>query len=437
MSKVKIQGHASGSGVLTVTAPNTSTDRTITLPDTTGTLLDENSSVPAANLTGTVADARISTLTASKLTGALPAISGASLTGINIPSGRKNIMFNGAMNISQRTTSTASVTSAAYGACDRYKFIINGGGTFTISQENDAPAGFHKSLKANCTTAQGSLGANDYGYFSQKIESQDTKHLAYGTSSAKTITLSFWVKCSQTGTLQAGIVHYASSENRHIGGTYTINAANTWEKKTMTFVGDTAAAGAGNFDTARGFEVEWFLISGSSRTGGSVPSSWGTMAQTNRNAGSNISIGDSTSDTWQITGVQLEVGDTATDFEYRSYGEELALCQRYYYAFLGGGQGTGHIGIGHYTLSSYLNISGGAFPVTMRTTPSYVITNGSSYWNIYRNDTGDHFDSISSSTINQNSWTVVGTVGVSGTQGMVGSAALGNAAGKLHFDAEL
>jgi hypothetical protein len=83
MAKVKIQGHASGTGILTVTAPNTSTDRTITLPDTTGTLLDENSSVPAANLTGTVADARISALTASKLTGALPAISGASLT--NLP----------------------------------------------------------------------------------------------------------------------------------------------------------------------------------------------------------------------------------------------------------------------------------------------------------------------------------------------------------------
>ena len=83
MAKVKIQGNASGTGVLTVTAPNTSTDRTITLPDTTGTLLDENSSLPAANLTGTVADARISTLTASKLTGALPAISGANLTGLS------------------------------------------------------------------------------------------------------------------------------------------------------------------------------------------------------------------------------------------------------------------------------------------------------------------------------------------------------------------
>ena len=101
----------------------------------------------------------------------------------------------------------------------------------------------------------------------------------------------------------------------------------------MTFAGDTASAGTGNFDTARGFEVEWFLASGSDRTGGSVPSSWGAMAQTNRNAGSNISIGDSTSDTWQITGVQLEVGDTATDFEHRSYGEELALCHRYFERF--------------------------------------------------------------------------------------------------------
>ena len=282
--------------------------------------------------------------------------------------GRKNIMFNGAMQVSQRTTSTTGVTSATYGACDRYKLIINGGGTFTISQENDAPAGFYKSLKANCTTAQGSLGANDYGYVSQKIESQDTKHLAYGTSSAKTITLSFWVKCSQTGTLQAGIVHYASGGNRHIGGTYVINAADTWEQKTMTFAGDTTRVG--NFDTARGFEVEWFLISGSARTGGSVPSSWGTMAQTNRNAGSNISIGDSTSDTWQITGVQLEVGSVATDFEHRRIGEELSLCQRYYYELQVGSGTFAGISVGSTSVRFPVIL-----PVPLRAEPS-IASNG-------------------------------------------------------------
>ena len=353
-------------------------------------------------------------------------------------SGRKNMVINGDMKISQRTTSTTGVTSATYGACDRYKLINSGLGTFTISQENDAPAGFHKSFKMNCTTAYGSAGSGDYNYVSQKIESQDTKHLAYGTSSAKTITLSFWVKCSQTGTLQAGIVHYASSENRHIGGTYTINAANTWEKKTMTFVGDTAAAGAGNFDTARGFEVEWFLASGSDRTSGSVPSSWGTMAQTNRNAGSNISIGDSTSDTWQITGVQLELGSTATDFEHRSYGEELALCQRYYYLHATKEGGAHPIGSAAFQTTNFADFNL-HFPTTMRTKPTLEYVSGTDYYSVYANDQLDHFSGFATRNTSPNAAQIYtnGGMGTGITAGKAGVAYTRNDNAFMAFTAEL
>ena len=279
-------------------------------------------------------DTVASGLASSKLTGALPAISAASLT--NVPKdvtvgGRKNMIINGAMQIDQRTTSKTGVTSSGYHTLDRWKLDNSGLGTFTMSRSGDAPSGFYSSLKMDCTTAYGSAGGDDFNAIHQDLEAYDGVSLGYGTSDAKSLTVSFWVKCSQTGTLQFNLLHYASS-TRQISATYTINAANTWEKKTITFAGDTSQAS--DNDNSKGLVFEWFLASGTGRTsGGSPQTSWGAYALTKRNAGSTISIGDSTSDTWQITGVQAEIGSTATDFEYRSYGEELSLCQRYYQQF--------------------------------------------------------------------------------------------------------
>ena len=274
-------------------------------------------------------DTVASGLASSKLTGALPAISAASLT--NVPKdttvgGRKNMVINGAMQVAQRGTSQAGYTAGGYYTCDRWFHDKDGStGTFTMTQEADAPDGFKNSLKVNCTTA-GSSGA--YNAIQTRLESQDTAHLAYGTSSAKAITLSFWVKVSQTGNQQMNLIHHADAGSRMISFVYTINQANTWEKKTVTFAGDTTRVG--DDDNTIGFYLEWFLSSYSGRTGSAVQTSWGAYTNTARFEGATISIGDSTSDTWQITGVQLEVGSTATDFEGRSYGEELALCQRYF-----------------------------------------------------------------------------------------------------------
>ena len=271
------------------------------------------------------------TIDATKLTGDLPAISAASLT--NVPKdttvgGRKNMIINGAMQIDQRATSKTSVASTGYHTLDRWKLDNSGLGTFTMSRSADAPSGFYSSLKMDCTTAYGSAGADDFNAIHQDLESYDGVSLGYGTSDAKSLTVSFWVKCSQTGTLQFNLLHYASS-TRQISATYTINTANTWEKKTITFAGDTSQAS--DNDNSKGLVFEWFLASGTGRTsGGSPQTSWGAYALNKRNAGSTISIGDSTSDTWQITGVQAEIGSTATEFEHRSYGEELALCQRYF-----------------------------------------------------------------------------------------------------------
>ena len=329
MAKVKITGHASGTGVITVTAPNTSTDRTITLPDSTDTL--------------------IGSATTDALT-----------TRVNGAGGRKNMVINGAMNVAQRGASQAGYTAGGYYTCDRWKHDKDGStGTYTMTQEADAPTGFKNSLKLNCTTA-GSGG--DYDAIHNKIEAQDLSHLEWGTASAKPITLSFWVKVSQTGTMQFNLLHYADAGTRQISYLYTIDAANTWEKKTVTFAGDTVRAN--DDDNTQGFILEWFLNSYGGRTGSSVLTSWGSYTNAARFEGATIQIGDSTSDTWQIAGVQLEVGSVATDFEHRSYGEELALCQRYYHTAA-------------YRLASHTQTTAVLFnldfPSTMRAIPSLSI----------------------------------------------------------------
>ena len=313
MAKVKITGHASGTGVVTVTAPNTSTDRTITLPDTTGTLLDENSSVPAANLTG-----------------ALPAISGASLTSVNaVNGGRKNMIINGAMNVAQRGTSSTGFTNGGggYKTVDRY-YMGEGGapsGVFTITQDTDAPVGFVSSTKWDCTTAA-SMAAGDFLYVEQKIEAQDLQHLNYGTASALQTTLSFWVKSNKTGTYV--VWFYQDDDGRHVQSQYTVNIADTWEKKTCVVPADTT--GVIDNNTGAGSRVRFVLGTGTTNSSGTAPTAWAADSNANRFAGQTVNISDSTSNYFNITGVQLELGSVATDFEHRSYGEELALCQRYY-----------------------------------------------------------------------------------------------------------
>ena len=326
MAKVKIQGHASGTGILTVTAPNTSTDRVITLPDSTDTL--------------------IGAATTDALT-----------TRINTTSGRKNMVINGAMQVAQRGASETGYTAGGYYTCDRwFHDKAAATGTFTMTQQADAPDGFKNSLKVDCTTA-GTSG--DYNAIQTKLESQDTAHLAYGTSSAKAVTLSFWVKVSQTGTMQFNLIHHADAGTRQISYLYTISAADTWEKKTVTFAGDTVRVG--DDDNTQGFYLEWFLSSYSGRTGSAVLTSWGAYTNAARFEGATISIGDSTSDTFQLAGVQLEVGSVATDFEGRSYGEELALCQRYFE--LGGTNRGGTDGSGIQNMTYF-------YKVTKRATPT-------------------------------------------------------------------
>ena len=239
--------------------------------------------------------------------------------------GNKNLIINGAMTVSQRGNSTG-VTASAYCGPDRFQTVLSSAGTWSVSQSTTNPAGFANSLKYDCTTADASLSAGDYLILYYKFEGQDLQHLKKGTADAKKLTLSFWIRSNKTGTYQVNL--YDNDNARNIGKTYTIDTADTWEHKTLTFDGDTT----GTFDnnTSQSMNIEWWFAAGSNFNSGSVPTSWEATADADRAAGLNVNLADSTSNELYITGVQLEVGEKATDFEHRSYGDELFRCQRYY-----------------------------------------------------------------------------------------------------------
>ena len=245
------------------------------------------------------------------------------------PLSNRNLFINGSMQVAQRGTSKTGLTGTSIPTCDRMNWVLNTAGTWTVSQESDGPKGFAKSFKALCTTADASPAAGDYAILQYKVEAQDVQHLNYGTSDALQMTVSFWVKSNKTGNASFAILQTDNSY-RQMGNSYTINAANTWEYKTINIPADTS--GVINDDNGEGFLVEWWSNSGSTFTGGSHSTTWEANTDADRNA-SNIGVGQAVNDYWQITGIQLEIGEKATPFEHRSYGDELARCQRYFYAY--------------------------------------------------------------------------------------------------------
>ena len=237
-----------------------------------------------------------------------------------------NMVVNGGMTVAQRSSSVTGVTTAGYRTCDRMEVNMNNLGTYTVTQENDAPEGFANSLKIDCTVADASPDSSDYVFFAHKLEGQNLQHLKKGTSDALPVTLSFWVKSNMTGTYQ---VNARDQDNvRYISASYTVNASGAWEYKTITLAGDTT--GALDNDANESLKLEWWLDSGSNFNSGTLNTSWTAANNANRNAGTTVNIGDSTSNYWQITGVCLNVGDSAIDFPHESYGDTLARCQRYF-----------------------------------------------------------------------------------------------------------
>ena len=279
--------------------------------------------------------------------------------------GRRNLIINGAMQVAQRGDATGK-TSGAYYASDRFQTSLVSIGTWSIENVSDSPAAFSNSHKLTCTTQTGTFSAGDFAYCRQKIEAQNLQQLDYGQSSAKTFTISFYVKSNKTGNASLEISQPDSSPTRAVALQYTINTANTWEYKEITVVGDTS--GVINNDNGTGLQLFWWLRSGSTYTGGSHQTAWYERSNSDRNA-SNLDVGSSADDYWQITGVQLEVGEQATPFEHRSFGEELALCERYFT-----NQDVGTLRLSVVRTSDNLRRAYAFFPVTMRANPTIVRT---------------------------------------------------------------
>tara|TARA_B110000285_G_scaffold228292_1_gene291054 strand:- start:162 stop:1199 length:1038 start_codon:yes stop_codon:yes gene_type:complete len=279
--------------------------------------------------------------------------------------------INGDMSVWQRGTSFTGLSSGNPLSADRMYFKITSSGTWTLTRESDAPAGtgFTYSLKALCTSADSS--ANQLRLY-HTFEGQDVTQLAYGTSSAKSLAVSFWVKSNVTGT-------YSSSLESHITGrqaslNFTVDSAGTWEKKELIFGGDSASAITATNGSGITMSI-WLGSLASLGTGGTTNGQWVTdSSYTRLNGGGNVYLGDTANNYLQITGLQIESGDTATDFEHRSYGEELAACERYFQKFGGTAYATIASGMQPNTTNAKFHLS---YRQEMRSAPSITIGVGS------------------------------------------------------------
>ena len=237
--------------------------------------------------------------------------------------GRRNIIINGGMQVAQRGTSETGVVTAGYYTCDRWKFDRNSG-TYTVTQGTSGPSGFGNTFKIE-TTATGS-GSNVT--INQRLEGKDVQCLGFGTPDAKSVTVSFWVKTNVVGTYTFELYHQDS--NRQVSKNYTVNSSGTWEYKTITLPPDTSNGFAN--DNNLSLYAFWWIAAPSSFTSGTQnTSAWASSTNANRVSPDIVDISDTVGNYFEITGVQLELGKVATPFEHaRSFGEELALCQRYY-----------------------------------------------------------------------------------------------------------
>ena len=246
--------------------------------------------------------------------------------------GLRNLIINGAMQVAQRGTSHSLAHDGTTGAYTTDRFVVAMSGAdqwdCTVTQSSTAPDGYANSLLVTTGTAETTIDADEYMSVQYKVEAQDLQHIASGTAAAKAMTLSFWVRSSQTGTF-AFAIYKGDNTGRGISATYTISSANTWEYKTIAIPGDTSGGGIAN-DNGNGWNMYWLLAAGSNFTS-TDSTSWINYVSTGLAYGhTQNGVVTNGGATWQITGVQLEVGQVATPFEHRSYGDELRRCQRYY-----------------------------------------------------------------------------------------------------------
>ena len=355
--------------------------------------------------------------------------------GMGFVTGRRNIVINGAMQVAQRGTSTTGLGTShdTYHTVDRFKLLTGSdatAGRFTMSQSSVTDlAGFSNAIKLQCTTADTSIAAGEACVLSTVFEGQDLQRLLNTSTSTKAFTVSFYAKANESRAV-ALEVRTSHGTNRQIAKLFTITSS--WQR----FEFNVPAAASGmqfGDDNSNDLQLNWWQHAGSTYAGGTLSTDWEGATNANRAAGVG-SLFASTSNFFEITGVQMELGAEASDFEHRSYGEELALCQRYYFKFLEGS--TKEIGVAWYYTASHASFFL-RYPTTMRATPTGIDTTGTGYYTIYRNGGSDAINSIAFENGSTEQYSAYNNSEASGTAGQAGLVRSTNASAKIEFDAEL
>ena len=489
-SEIRVNKIENRSGLGTVTFADTGVDLAGIVTATTfsgsGASL---TNLPAGNVTGTlpaISGANLTNLPAGNLTGALPAISGANLTGIaatdNVRTGildvagvstfrntmnvgaavtisesgieasgigitcaningtqiggRRNIIINGAMEVAQRGTSS---TGDGYGTVDRIEKDEGGTDESVTQSQVDVASGttpytegFRKAFKLTNGNQTSGAGASDYTRMTYKLEAQDLAKCGWNyTSSSSFVTLSFWIKSSVAQNFYFIFNSADGTARSYVMETGSLSA-DTWTKIIKTFPGDSNLAF--NNDTGVGSYLYIYGYLGTTYADNSVSvNAWKNVS--NPQTPVNTTTWWTTNDaTLEMTGLQLEVGPQATVFEHRSMGEELSLCQRYYFKFLEGTQK--EVGAAWYYTSSHASFFF-RFPTTMRTTPTGTDTTGTDYYTIYRNGSGDGINSVAFENGSTEQFSAYNSSQSSGTAGQCGLLRSTNASAKIEFSAEL
>jgi len=312
----------------------------------------------------------------------------------------RNLIINGAMQVAQRGTSQTASSSSAFWGVDRFAFQTNANTNSTVEQSTDVPTnqGFKYSLKLTNGSAYTPTGS-DFGRIYTRLEGYDVNHMNFGTASSSAFTLSFWVKSSLTGTF-GGI--FGGNGNGIYVFNYSISVSNTWEKKTITVPAGTITTYNGNTTNGQGWQISWDMGEGPDR---SNTAGWhSNQPESEMGLTSGTKVVSTANATWQITGVKLEVGSVATEFDHRSFAEELSLCQRYFFnPLFGRTSGTIYYPI-HFNQVSTGNNGllrwQVTFPVSMRTSPSLTHSltdakfqssgapDGTDNWAFYRQNSG-------------------------------------------------
>jgi len=389
---------------------------------------------------GAVVDADINGMSSSKLSGALPAISGASLT--NLPAGAgkaKNLIINGAMIVAQRATSS---TSNLYATVDRFRFAYAGVDENPTNAQVDVASGttpytlgFRKALKVTNGNQTSGAGSADRIAFEYRIEAQDIAGSGWNyVSASSNITLSFWIKSSVAQTFYFYFETVDGTAQIYSMSTGALSA-DTWTKVTKTIPGNSNLQFDNN--NAIGLKLQFMYYTGTDYTNNSQSlNTWGAYSSASRSPDQTTTWYTTNDSTLEITGLQLEVGDSATDFEHLTFAESLTKCERYYQQPINGN--TQDIAPCAFYYSAGHIVFTSPIVTPMRTTPTVTVTQGTNYYKLFSsaNSSGEAFQPTPElgTTV---SYSFYDNSGVSGSAGVTGFARTQNASCKIEYSAEL